>query len=177
MNNKQRLVAMLIAPKDFRDEEYFQPKVMLEAVGIQVSTVAKGDPEEVTGIKGGKAHIDAKLEEINPLVYDGLILVGGKGSEVYFTNRKVHELVKSMYKANKIVAAICIAPVILAKAGILKNHKATVHQDGISIFKNNGAEYISKPLVIDGNIITAKDFTAAMSFGDAIAKKVKSLIK
>jgi len=173
---KQKCVAILIAPKNFRDEEYFQPKVMLDAVGIKVFTVAKGDPDEVTGIKGGKAHIDAKLDEIDPLNYDGLVLVGGKGVKSYYANKKIHKLLQKMNDAGKVVAAICIAPIVLAKAGILRDHKATVNsEEGILALKENGAEYEDKSLVIDHNIITAKDFSVAMSFGESIAKKVKSL--
>jgi len=167
-------VAMLIAPANFRDEEYFQPKVMLDAVGISISTVAKGDPEEVTGTKGGKAHIDAKLEDITPQAYDGLVLVGGQGATTYFEDKDIHLIINSFTQAGKIIAAICIAPVILAKSGVLSGKNATVFDEGINELLSNGVNYIKKPMVIDGNFITASDYSVAMKFGEKIAERVKS---
>jgi protease I len=144
MIQKQKRVALLIAPSDFRDEEYFQPKVMLEAVGIQVSTVAKGNPDEVTGTNGGKAHIDAKFEDLTAEHYDGLVLVGGKGAYQYFDDSDVHALVQAFCELDKPVGAICIAPVILAKAGSLLGKRATVFPDGENDLEKEGALCIKK---------------------------------
>jgi len=173
MNHKKK-VAILIAPSDFRDEEYFQPKVMLDAVGLEISTVAKGNPEEVTGVKGGKAHTDAKLEDINPRDYEGIVVIGGSGAHEYFDDKQVHDLLKSFAISGKVLAAICIAPVILAKAGVLTRKEATVFKDGIDQLLANDVAYVDKSIVKDGNIITACDHTVAMKFGEEIAKMIKS---
>lgn len=173
MTTRTKSVVMLIAPQLFRDEEYFQPKVMLEAVGIRVFTAAKGDPGEVTGTKGGKAHTDINFAEIKPEELDGLILVGGNGACVYFDDLEVHALLRTTVMANKIVGAICIAPVILANAGVLQGRQATVFPQGVSNLQEKGAEYLNHPVVVDGKIVTAVDFTVAMPFGATIAKLIQ----
>ncbi len=173
MTIQPKRVAILIAPSDFRDEEYFQPKVMLDAVGIQVSTIAKGNPDEVTGIKGGKAHVDAKFEDLKAEAYDGILIVGGKGALAYVNDNQVHEIIREFAMIGKPIAAICIAPVILAKSGILKGKKATVYKDGIEDLKKEGAIYMDDTIIADGNIITACDFSVARQFGSQVALKVK----
>jgi len=74
---------------------------------------------------------------------------------------------------NKVLASICISPVILAKAGVLKGKKATVwsspmDRGPVKILQNNGAIYEDKPVVVDGKIITGNGPGAAEEFGQAI---------
>jgi len=69
-----------------------------------------------------------------------------------------------------VVGAICIAPGILARAGILKGRKATVFPSEIEALKRNGAFYTALPVVIDGRIVTASGPEAAEEFGKALVK-------
>jgi len=68
------------------------------------------------------------------------------------------------------VGAICIAPGILARAGILKDKKATVFPSEIETLKREGAHYSALPVVIDGKIVTADGPEAAEGFGKALVK-------
>ncbi|HQQ38671.1 MAG TPA: DJ-1/PfpI family protein, partial [bacterium] len=79
---------------------------------------------------------------------------------------------------NKILGAICIAPLILARAGVLENRKATVWASAldrrpIQQLKDGGATYENKPVVIDGNIVTANGPQSAKEFGKILAKELK----
>lgn len=163
-------VAFLIAPKDFRDEEYFQPKVILQAQGAQISTLSKGDLDEVTGIKGGKAHTDAKLENLTPENYDALIIVGGKGVKTYFNDKQIHQILIKFNEAQKPIGAICSAPVVLANAGILKNKKATSFKDDKITLEKQKVNWQDSSTIVDGNIVTAQGSRQAMIFGQKIAK-------
>ena len=74
---------------------------------------------------------------------------------------------------NKLVCAICIAPMILAKAGLLKDINATVWDvDGkqSSYFNSHGIKYTGEDVTVDGNIITANGPDAASAFGEKIAE-------
>ena len=78
----------------------------------------------------------------------------------------------------KILAAICIAPAILAKAGVLEGKNATVwssvlDKGPIKILEENGANYVEKDVVVDGNIITANGPQAASEFGRKIVEILK----
>ena len=56
--DKQLKALLIIAPENFRDEEYFQPRVIMLGSGIKTITTAKTKKEEATGVLGGKAKID-----------------------------------------------------------------------------------------------------------------------
>ena len=61
-------------------------------------------------------------------------------------------------------------PVILAKAGLLKNRKATVFPDGADILIQNGAEYTAKPVEVDGQIVTGNGPQASKDFANELLK-------
>jgi protease I len=73
-------------------------------------------------------------------------------------------------KQNKIVGAICIAPVTLANAGILSGKRAAVSISERQQLADKGAECTFKDVQRDGNIITASGPPAAKGFGEAIAE-------
>ncbi|NMB57277.1 DJ-1/PfpI family protein [Candidatus Beckwithbacteria bacterium] len=169
-NLKDKKVVFVLAPRDFRDEEYFQPKVILQSQAVQIFTVAKGNEEELTGSQGGKARTDEKLENITAANFDALVFVGGKGSRVYFKDKKIHKIINDFNDQQKVIAAICSAPAILANAGILKDKKAVCFEKEREILEVNGAKFVDEEIVVDHNIITARDFNAALNFGSKIAE-------
>jgi len=78
----------------------------------------------------------------------------------------------------KVLAAICIAPGILAAAGVLNNKKVTVWSSAmdksfIRILEKSGAKYLDKSVVSDGKIITASGPDAAQEFAQAIIDRLK----
>lgn len=167
-------VIMIVAPEQFRDEEYFQPKVVLQAAGATVETAAATKEEEATGTKGGKAKIDKPLGKVKAADYEGVIFVGGEGAKKYFRDKQVLELAKSFYSAGKVIGAICIAPAILANAGLLRGKKVSVFPSQEKTFLAKGAKLSHEPVTIDGTIVTARDAEAALEFGqklnDALGK-------
>ncbi len=160
---------MIIAQQDFRDEELLEPKEILEKNGIAVK-IASTTLKEVKGMLGTKVKPDILLKEVDPVKFDALIFVGGSGATQYWDDILAHELARSAFTANKIVAAICIAPVTLAKAGLLKGRRATVWQSENQQLKESGANYTGRPVEKDGNIITAAGPFAAKEFGDEISR-------
>lgn len=160
-------VLFIIAPVDFKDEEYFVPKEVLEKNGIEVVTVST--VRKAKSVGGKTVDVDMLLNDATNK-YDGIILIGGGGAVVYFEDPKVHTLSKEFLDNDKIVAAICIAPVTLAKAGILNGEKATVWSSivdkrPIKLIEENKAIYIDGDVVADGKIITANGPAAAEKFG------------
>ena len=168
MNKK---VLMVIAPVDFRDEEYFETRKVLEDQGNKITVVnSTGQPSKSTFGKIVKP--DNSIYNINEKDFDAIVFVGGSGASVYFNNQKALTLAKEFYKAGKVVAAICIAPSILANADILNGKKATAfpsEKDNI----NAVGTYTGKPVEQDGKIITANGPQAAKEFGKKIADALK----
>jgi protease I len=161
-------VILVTAPQIFRDEEYYKPKKVLETAGIKTIT-ASIKTGEIVGKFGYKTMSEVLIENINANDYDAIIYVGGGGAGVFFENSYALNLAKDFFKQGKPTAAICIASVILAKAGILKNKKATVFIDGKEELIKGLAHYTGAPLEMDGNIITANGPDAAEDFGKAVS--------
>ena len=166
---KSKKVVMIIASNNFRDEELLKPKEVLERNGVAV-TVASSSLKESTGMLGAKVKPDILFININVADYDAIIFVGGSGATEYWDNPTAHKIAKDAYSAKKIVGAICIAPVTLAKAGLLKDKKATTYSSTVNNLKSAGARYSSADVEKDGNIITASGPAVAQKFGETILK-------
>ncbi|MDN3514037.1 MAG: DJ-1/PfpI family protein [Candidatus Brocadia sp.] len=166
---KGKKAVMIIASNNFRDEELLKPKEVLEKNGIVV-TVASSSLKEATGMLGAKVKPDVLFTNINTGDYDAVIFVGGSGANEYWDNSTAHKIATDAHNSKKIVGAICIAPVTLARAGLLKDKKATTYSSTVSDIKSAGANYTGADVERDGNIITASGPTAAQKFGEAIVK-------
>jgi protease I len=166
---KSKKVVMIIASNNFRDEELLKPKEVLERNGVAV-TVASSSLKESTGMLGAKVKPDILFININIADYDAVIFVGGSGATEYWDNSTAHKIAKDAYSAKKIVGAICIAPITLAKAGLLKDKKATTYSSTVNDLKSAGAKYTGADIEKDGNIITASGPAVAQKFGETILK-------
>ena len=170
-------VSIIIASKDFRDEEYFITKEILESKEIIVKTFS--DKKEAIGKFGGEAKVDNLIENLKVNDFDAIVFVGGSGAIELLDNDVSYNICKSSIEEGKILAAICISPVILAKSGVLKNKKSTVwssnlDKSAIKILKDNGVLYEKGPVIVDQNIITGENAESVEEFSNAL---IKSLTK
>ena len=115
-------VALVIAEKVFRDEEYQVPKKILLEKGIEVVT-ASTTTGWAEGKLGARVKPDLQINELKTEELDALVFVGGGGAAQYFDDPLAHQLARQMEEQGKVVAAICIAPVILARAGLLQGKR------------------------------------------------------
>lgn len=172
-------IAIVIAFRDFRDIEYFIPKEILESSGAEIKTVSNkiGLPADRQGIAigadGGEAQVDFLLKDFNPAAFDAVIFIGGPGCLNSLDNEDSYRVARETVSQNKLLASICISPVILAKAGVLEGKRATVwssvmDKSPIKILEQYGAIYEDKQVVIGRNIITANGPDAAEEFGEKI---------
>lgn len=167
-------VVIAVAPEKYRDEELMEPVAALDSAGIAYD-IASTRPGTCNGMLGGKTTATLSFEEIDPKNYDGLIIIGGSGSQTYLWEDEVLvELGRFFHESGKVVAAICLAPVVLARSGILKGKKATFYNSQASFFemKKGGALLVNQPVVIDHRIITANGPAAAKEFAKAAVKEI-----
>jgi protease I len=173
---KGKKAVMIIAFKDFRDAEYFVPKEILEKAGIEVKT-ASNKLGIAIGADGGDTNVDLLVSQIDVSDFDAIIFVGGPGCLKALDNEESYRVAKESVSQNKVLAAICISPVILARAGVLRGKRATVWNDFVKsqakILKREGAIFEDKPVVVDGKIVTANGPEAAKDFGEAILSLLK----
>jgi protease I len=165
-------IVMIIASNNFRDEEYNEPRLILEKNGANI-TVASTTLNEAKGMLGLKVKPDILLDNVNVDDYDAIVFVGGSGATEYWDNLKAYEIAKDAYNKKKVLAAICIAPITLAKAGLLIGKNATVYSSEVENIKKLGANYTGKPVEVDGLIITASGPASAKEFGEKIVDLLK----
>jgi len=163
---------MIIAKANFRDEELFEPKAVLENAGVKV-LIASSIVSPSKGKLGGTANPTLLVRDLKAEDYDAIVFVGGPGSQEYFNSPDAHRVVKEAVALQKILAAICIAPVTLANAGALEAKKATVYPSEEASLKAKGAVYTGADVQVDGNIVTGNGPQAATKFGEAILKLLK----
>ena len=102
---------------------------------------------------------------------EAVILPGGMpGSQNLFESAKVHEAIDFAISNDKLVCAICAAPFILGRKGLLENKNATCFPG----FENElkGANVKNEGVVCDGKIITAQGAGVAWEFGERIAREL-----
>jgi protease I len=176
MNSGTKKVLMIVAGRDFRDEECFVPKKILEDGGIEVK-IASDKKGEAIGAEGGEIAVDLSLNEADASNFDAIIFIGGPGALKHLDNENSYCLAREATGKGKIVAAICVAPAILAKAGVLSGKKATVwtsptHREMAKVLTENGARYVDENVVVDGKMITANGPSAAGKFGEEVLRVV-----
>lgn len=162
---------MIIAQNQFKEEELFVTKEILENSGIEVQ-VASTTLELARGVEGKTFKPQLLVKDVKATDFDAIIFVGGGGANQYWADPVAHKLVKDGYDAGKIVAAICVAPVVLAKAGILKGKRATVWSSDSGHLLVAGAKYTGANVEKDGKIITAAGPFAAREFGEELVKAI-----
>jgi len=133
---------------------------VLRRAGLNV-TVAGIPGTIIKGSRNVKIIADKKLEDINPDEFDALVLVGGDpGYKNLGNSQKILKTIHDFDSNKKILAAICAAPLILAREGILDDKKATIYPG----FERKLQRPRGNGVVIDGNIITSQGPGTAMEF-------------
>ena len=129
----------------------------LRRADIKIDMVSTTGSKRLLTSQNVSYEADFLLEEINPDDYDGLYIPGGtKGAESLRDNEKVIEIIKKFDKENKLIAAICAGPIVLDRAGVLVNKKATSFPTVKKELENVGSYVDDEIVVTDGNITTSR---------------------
>lgn len=168
-------VLMIIAPERFRDEELFVTKDELEKARHEI-VIASSIKGVCPGSRGGFATAAITLDEVQTDDYGAVVFVGGGGSKVYFFDKEALRIARKMHKKKAVVAAICLAPVILANAGILKGKNATVAGTEARAIESKGAKYTGPGVMVDGNIVTGNAPKSSGLFGQKINELLKGCV-
>lgn len=159
------MIYILLA-NGFEETEMIAPLDILRRAGISVQTVGVTG-KEVTGAHGVTVTADILPDGVDKSLADGVVLPGGMpGTTNLQASPFVEELVLSCAKENKLVAAICAAPMILGELGLLSGKEATCFPGFEEHLK--GATVTSAPVAVAENIITGKGAGCALEFGAAL---------
>lgn len=117
--------------------------------------VAGLKPGVVEASRGVKIVPDQLWGDIDPQSYDVIALPGGKtGTEHFMGDERVLEAIRQHHQAGKLIAAICAAPLVLQRAGILSDENVTCHPLAAGELK--AGRRVDEPVVISGHIVTSQ---------------------
>jgi len=164
---------LIFLPKiDFNEEEFTIVRKRLLKAGKQIF-ITSDDHSVCSGSKGMKVKSDTSFFNVNTNNFAAFILIGGTGCKAYWKNETLHKIIKEFFDSKKVVAAICSSPIILAKAGILQNKKATCYSEDKMELIDAGIDYQEKKVIVDGTVVTANDACSALQFAEAILHLTK----
>ena len=170
-SRRARRAVLIIASKNFRDEELFETKFVLDEAGVETVT-ASTRIGVIKGMLGGSAEARILVKDIVVDDYDAIIFIGGSGAREYFDSVVALDIAREAADKRKVLAAICIAPSVLANAGVLNGVRATSFLSERTRLQRTGAIYTGAPVERDGPIITGSGPEAARLFGEAIADAI-----
>jgi 4-methyl-5(b-hydroxyethyl)-thiazole monophosphate biosynthesis len=148
---------------DFEEIEAISVIDVLRRGGMRVVAASLTGEKNVVG-----AHKISCLADVIGIPdehFDAIIIPGGAGVLRLRNDKKILKFIREQYDKEKLIAAICAAPILLHDAGILEKHQYTCHFSMVSEMKN---ARLHEAVVRDGPIITACGPAAGINFGLAI---------
>ena len=123
------------------------------------------------GSRGVSILPDLTLDDALNQNYDMVVLPGGQpGTNHLKADTRVLQLVRQMAQKDKLVAAICAAPSVLATAGLLDGKQATSFPGALAPFRDINLQVTA--VVEDGNLITSRGPGTAMDFALTLAERL-----
>ncbi|WP_353095945.1 DJ-1 family glyoxalase III [Tissierella praeacuta] len=162
--------AILFLAEGFEEVEALTVVDYLRRMDVDVHIVSITKEYKVKGAHNIVVLADKTIDDIKDIEsYDAVIIPGGlPGATNLRDNNKVIDIVKKINNDGKLAAAICAGPIVLEKAGIIKEKKVTSYPGFEGDLKDG--VYIEQDVVRDGNIITARGPALAVNFAIEIVK-------
>lgn len=165
--------AVMLFAEGFETVEALMVVDILRRGGVEVTMTSINEDEFVRSSHDVNIEMDAVLGEIDVLDFDAIILPGGMPGTLHLgESEAVKKAILAMNEEGKIVSAICAAPGVLGKYGLLEGKKACSYPE----HEKNliGAQVLREPVVTDGNMITSRGLGTALEFGLRLLEVLES---
>lgn len=160
----------------FEEVEALTTVDLLRRAGIEVITVSMSTNNIISGAHKIPVVTDIKIDECVMCDADAIIIPGGQpGVDNLKACDKMQKIIKFNYKKDKLICAICAAPMILGEMGLLKGKKATCYPGCEASLE--GAILSDEKVCVDGNIVTSRGVGTAINFALEIVKILNSQSK
>jgi protease I len=160
-------IAVLIE-NTYQDLELWYPALRLRAAGAEVQIVGESAGKAYTGSHGYPGTADVGAKDIRAEDFDGVVIPGGYAPDKMRRNSAMVDLVRTMNREGKMVAAICHAGWMLAEADVVRDRRATSVSNIRTDLVNAGAKWEDSEVVVDRNLVTSRTPTDLPAFGEAI---------
>lgn len=157
----------------FEETEYVGVRDALIRSGLDVESVSLEDTIEMRSNHNLIIKADKTIEQINLKDFDIVFIPGGPGTQALGEKESFDILLNHFVEENKVIAAICAAPTLLAKRGLLEGHDAVCYHDedlvnmllvGKANFKKD-LDYVGS-----GRFFTGKNMQVSVAYGYALAE-------
>ena len=137
---------------------------LLRRAEIEVITAGL-EPGPVTGSRGTVLVPDSTLEAELGGQFDMIVLPGGMpGARHLEADPRIHDLLRLQQSEDRFAAAICAAPKVLARAGLLDGRSATGYPGTLNVAEFPEVRVLDDPVVVDGKVVTSRGPGTAMDF-------------
>jgi len=164
-------VLVVLADHEFQQLEYSEVRAALLNGGFRVIVATPSGDDARSGNVAVRA--DVRAADASVAEYAAVVFIGGPGIREHFADASLQALARDAAGGGKVVAAICLAPVILARAGVLEGVEATVWEEEQDELKRADARVQDEPVVVDGRVVTGQGPDAAAAFADALLETLR----
>ncbi|UXY17072.1 DJ-1/PfpI family protein [Chitiniphilus purpureus] len=165
------LAHVYLAP-GFEEVEALTIVDVLRRAGVDTRLIALDDRLAVSGAHDVVVQADLAFAAVHDQLADVIVLPGGPGTQALLAHEGVCARVQAHQHAGKRVAAICAAPSVLAKAGVLQGRRATCFPGYEDRLAEGGATLCGYNVVVDGLITTGRGPGVAGLFALELARQL-----
>ena len=169
----KRIVALI--DDIYEDLELWYPKIRLEEEGWAVVVAGPEKGREYRGKHGYPCKADAAIDDIETTHFDALLVPGGFAPDKLRRLEHVKDLVRRFDEEGKVIAFICHAGWVLVSAEVLRGRRATSTVGIRDDMLNAGTVWVDEPLVIDGNLVSARTPADLAHFARGMVEQLKRL--
>ena len=114
-------------------------------------------PWDITEERPGyHLQADVAFRDVKPEEYAGLFVSGGRAPEYLRYDKDLLKITRHFFEANKPVAVVCHGIEIVSAAGVIRGRTVTTVAKCALDAEQGGAKYVNQPIVVDGNLVTAR---------------------
>jgi len=169
--DKTGKILLALAGRDFNDDEYRECAAVFVAAGFEVATCSDR-AGLISGTYGARVESTCSYGDARPGEYAAVVFIGGDGATAMADDSSARHLAVDAAAAGCVLGAICAAPLVPARAGILEMRRATCHASVRDELVSRGAVIVDQPVVVSEWIVTAAGPSAARDFARAIVKLI-----
>ncbi len=163
--------ALVLIFDNVEEIEALAPVDILRRGGVEVSMASMGPVDKISGRSGIKISPDSgkDFESVEGELFDAVVVPGGRGIFDWLECDRLSDFLQRHFRGGRVLAAICAAPLLFHRIGILEGRRRTAH---FSVAEEIGG-CSDLPVVRDGEIITSKGAGTAVDFALEILSAVE----
>ncbi|HEY3373775.1 MAG TPA: DJ-1/PfpI family protein [Candidatus Aquicultor sp.] len=163
----------IVLGDNFNADVYHHLRSCLQGAGATVLVAASNADKELIDNRGRELlQPNLKLDDIQDLAFDVLILSDGSVSDDLRSNNEFHELIRHAHGAGLIIGTIDLSARYLIDAGIAATHSLTASPELRYELEVHGAEYENEPVWVDGNLISGRLHDDIQAFCDVLVDEI-----